>query len=145
MVECKDFDEKLLDYLYEELSAVERQACEQHLTGCARCQGELSSWGGVRRAARQLELVEPPAAVSAKLMYQAAQLAPRRRGKVWPLVRKVWQHPAYAMAACFLIVGGVTSWQILVHGELPMVTPALRGNPRSRGARGRRSPGGRQR
>ncbi|HEX2574254.1 MAG TPA: zf-HC2 domain-containing protein [Polyangia bacterium] len=128
MVECKDFDEKLLDYLYEELSPAERQACEQHLAGCVRCQGELSSFGGVRRAAQQLELVEPPAAVSAKLMYQAAQLAPRRRGgKVLPLVRKILQHPAYAMAACFLIVGGLTSWQLIVHGELPMATPAVQG------------------
>jgi hypothetical protein len=126
MLECKDFDEKLLDYLYEELPPVARQACEQHLAGCARCQGELGSFGGVRRAARQLELVEPPAAVSAKLMYQAAQLAPRRRGKVLPLVRKLWQHPAYAMAACFLIVGGVTSWQLIVRGEVPMAAPAVR-------------------
>lgn len=137
MVECKDFDDKLLDYLYEELPVAERQAYEQHLAGCARCQGELGSFGGVRRAAQQLELAEPPAAVSAKLMYQAAQLAPRRRGgKVLPLVRKLWQHPAYAMAACFLIVGGVTSWQLIVHGELPMPAPALQGKPAEQGGRG---------
>src|SRR5258706_307841 len=74
-LECKNIDEKLLDFLYEELPDGEREAFQTHVSGCARCQAELDSFGRVRSAAKSLALDEPPPAASAKLLYQAAQLA----------------------------------------------------------------------
>src|SRR5262245_64709425 len=109
-LECKHIDEKLLDFLYAELDTSEKQAFEAHVDGCARCRAELDAFGRVRHAARGLEMVEPPPAVSSKLVYQATQLVPR--GKVIPLWRRVLLHPAYAMAAGFLVVGGLTSYTL---------------------------------
>lgn len=121
--ECKEFDEKLLDYLYEELDAKEQAAWTAHLGGCARCRGEVESFGRVRTAVKGVTMVEPPQAVSAKLLYQAAQRAPR--GVVVPLFRRVANHPMYAMAASFLIVGGITGllWNTSLHREA-MEAPA---------------------
>ncbi len=112
-LECKNIDEKLLDFLYEELPEDETAAFREHVAGCARCQAELDSFGRVRTAAKSLALDEPPQAASAKLMYQAAQLVPR--GKVLPLFSKVIKHPAFAMAAAFVVVGGFASWQLFNH------------------------------
>jgi putative zinc finger protein len=49
--------ERLLDYLYDELPAAERMAFEVHLHGCAACRAELAALGGTRQA---LALWSPP-------------------------------------------------------------------------------------
>src|SRR4051812_7405316 len=128
-MECKNIDEKLLDFLYEELEQTEQEAFRAHLEGCARCQAEVNALGRVRQAARQITMVEPPSSVSAKILFQAAQHKPR--GKVVPLFRRMMSHPAYAMAAAFVIVGGVAGWQLMVHGELKGAAPAVETAPAS--------------
>ncbi|PYV08559.1 MAG: hypothetical protein DMG23_13260 [Acidobacteria bacterium] len=40
-MECKDLQERLLAYLYEELPSEERTVCDAHLAHCTQCQGEL--------------------------------------------------------------------------------------------------------
>ncbi|PYV08561.1 MAG: hypothetical protein DMG23_13270, partial [Acidobacteria bacterium] len=40
-MECKDLQERLLAYLYEELPAEDRAVCDAHLAHCAQCQSEL--------------------------------------------------------------------------------------------------------
>ncbi|MSP61941.1 MAG: zf-HC2 domain-containing protein [Myxococcales bacterium] len=112
--DCKSFDEKLLDYLYEELESREHETLKAHLEGCERCKMEMESFGRVRSAAKSLTMAEAPQAASAKLLYQAAQLAPRR-GVVIPLFKRVVHHPAYAMAASFVVVGGIAGWMLLNH------------------------------
>jgi anti-sigma factor RsiW len=49
--------ERLLDYLYNELSAEDRKAFEIHLNGCGACRGELAALGDTRHA---LALWSPP-------------------------------------------------------------------------------------
>jgi putative zinc finger protein len=125
--ECKTFDEKLLDYLYEELDEAERTALRSHVEGCARCKAEVESFGRVRSAVKSVALAEPPPAVSAKLMYQASQRARRAglRGVIVPLFQKMARHPVYAMAASFLVVGGVASvlWTSQDHRAMMQEAP----------------------
>ena len=135
-VVCKTVDEKLLDYLYEELTEVERRALEGHIVSCARCQAEVSAFGRVRSAARSVAMVEPPPAVSAKILFQAAQRKARGAGKVLPLLRKALHHPAYSMAAGFLLISGVAGYQILTRGGLAAPTFPIVASPKNEAAGG---------
>lgn len=116
MLECRDIDEKLLDYLYDELDAATREAFEAHVGGCLRCQGEVRAYQGVRREARKLADLEPPAGVTTALMREAVRA--QQRGQVLPFWRRILHHPAYAMAAALVVVGGIAGWQLWRQGHL---------------------------
>lgn len=69
---CKDVDEQLIDYLYDELDPAAEKAIAEHVEGCARCQGELAAYGRVRKAARAMPVEEPAPSLMASLMEAAA-------------------------------------------------------------------------
>ncbi|MDB4964548.1 MAG: hypothetical protein JWN44_237 [Myxococcales bacterium] len=105
-----DACEQLLDYVYGELDEARKRTFEEHLATCARCQTEAASFGRVRSAVKRvMPAVEPSGnvngALHAQLMHAAAQRKPRR-GALLSFPRKIVQHPAWAMAAMFTIVGG---------------------------------------
>lgn len=109
-----DEHERALDYLYGLLDGEDKARFEAHLAGCARCQAELDANGRVRQAAKSvLPPVEPTerltGALHAQLMHEAGKREPR--GKVLPFVRRLVRHPAYAVAAGLLIVGGAVGVQ----------------------------------
>ena len=102
--------EQLLDYVYGELDDAGKRGFEEHLGGCARCQTEVASLGRVRLAStRMLPSVEPTpqltGALHAQLMHAAAQRRPRR-GVLLGFPRRIAEHPAWAAAAMFAVVGG---------------------------------------
>ena len=104
-VDCHLLDERLMDYLYEELGTHEMDEMRAHVEGCPRCSAEVGRFRGVRKAVAQLELVEPPPAVSAKLMHQAAQSHKQsmwRRSRV--MRATVYAAPIVAMAAAFVLL-----------------------------------------
>jgi anti-sigma factor RsiW len=129
--------EQLLDYVYDMLDEPQKGAFEEHLATCARCQAEAASFGKVRQAtARLMPAVEPPAALTgalhAQLMHAAAQRKPAR-GKLLSFPRRVMQHPAWAAAAMFVIVGSAITLNA-VRGKLmmPMASaPALAPQPQA--------------
>lgn len=105
--------EQLLDYVYGELDEAGTRAFEEHLAGCARCQAEAKSFGRVRAASKKLmPTVEPSptlgGALHAQLMHAAAQRQPRR-GVLLAFPRKIVEHPAWAAAAMFAIVGSAVA------------------------------------
>lgn len=115
--------EQLLDYVYDMLDEAPKRAFEEHLATCPRCQAEAASFGKVRQAtARLLPPVEPPAALAgalhAQLMHAASQRKPAR-GKLLSFPRRVMQHPAWAAAAMFVIVGSAITLNA-VRGKLMM-------------------------
>ncbi len=117
--------EQLLDYVYDMLDGPQKAAFEQHLATCARCQAEAASFGKVRQAtAKLMPDVEPTAnltgALHAQLMHAAAQRKPSR-GKLLAFPRKIVQHPAWAAAAMFVIVGGAITINAL-RGNFAMPT-----------------------
>lgn len=71
-IDCDALDERLLDYLYEEIPDEERRAIDAHVAGCARCAAELAAFRRVQKAARALPLEEPSPNVSARLLEAAA-------------------------------------------------------------------------
>lgn len=124
-------DERILDYLYGELSDAERAAFEHRLSEDQELRAEVDALGGVRAAYKKLPPAEQSAdsaqRMTALLMQQAAQLhgggggTPDRKpdegeiGKVLPFgargrgLRRVLLHPASgvfaaaAVALCWVV------------------------------------------
>jgi hypothetical protein len=96
--------DKLLDYVYGELSGDDLEQFKLHLLTCEKCKLELAGLERVRSAVkRSLPQVEPPVDKMAQLMHAAAQQKPKR-GKVLMFARRMVSHPAYAAAAVFVLV-----------------------------------------
>jgi Putative zinc-finger len=96
--------DRLLDYVYGELSGDDLEQFKLHLLSCEKCKRELQGLERVRSAVKQsMPPVEPPVDKMAQLMLAAAQQKPKR-GKVLMFARRVVSHPAYAAAAVFVLV-----------------------------------------
>src|SRR5688572_24912829 len=116
MLQCKEIDELMMDWLYQELDTSSSQAVEAHVGGCARCTAEIGSLRRTREVFREMPSEEPPASLSAILLHEAARRAPAvatRREEVgfWERVRAWFQplvaHPAAAAMATLVLVAGV--------------------------------------
>src|SRR5215471_5260859 len=69
---CDDVNARLLDLVYGEGDARARQALQEHVDGCARCQGDLEALGRTRATVRaQLDDV-PPAGARGRILEAAA-------------------------------------------------------------------------
>jgi anti-sigma factor RsiW len=132
---CDEIKERLIDFLYGELSPADRAAFEAHLVGCDGCRREVESLGGTLTTARtavRSTLDDPPpsrvrvavleaarAAVGPAMLAAArtpvkpSEVAPK--GSFWDFVRhflrqRPWVLPGFAvasMAAVFFWVRGV--------------------------------------
>ena len=131
MLECRDIDELMMDWLYQELDPGRSSQVEEHVEGCARCAAEAGALGRTREMFRDLGPVEPPAAVSAILLHEAARRAPAAgapraaedaaggglldRLRAW--LRPIILHPAAAAAASVVVIAGVASALLLRGGS----------------------------
>jgi len=92
--------ELLIDYLYGELAASEREAFDRHLASCADCRDEVA---GLRGARTHFESWVPP---EPELGFQIV------RGLARPvsMSRRWWGlSPAWGLAAAALIVGAISA------------------------------------
>lgn len=117
MMQCRDIDELMMDFLYQELDASRAAAFQSHVGGCSRCNAELASLQRTRTAVRALPELDPPAAVTARLMHEAAKRAPRpaeERGGLLGWLGALWRpvamHPAFAAVAALVLIGGVAGY-----------------------------------
>jgi len=119
MLDCTKIDSLMMDWLYEELDESTTATFDQHVAGCAHCEGELASLQRTRSALKGLPEVEPPLALSNILLHEAAKSAPVSTAK-GPLDERdglftrfvawfgpVLRHPGLAAAACLVLVAGV--------------------------------------
>ncbi|MEZ4360692.1 MAG: hypothetical protein R3B48_10955 [Kofleriaceae bacterium] len=110
-----DFNALLLGALYGELSAVEESRLQAHLLAHPADEAVLRELAWTReiiRDAAGLAPVEPPQAISAILLQEAARRAPRRSTRRVSTSRRGWlaalfSHPAIAAAAMVVIVVGL--------------------------------------
>lgn len=118
MMQCRDIEELMMEYLYQELDAAQAEAFKAHVGGCARCGAELASLERTRLAVRSLPELDPPAAVTARLLHEAAKRArpapEEARGGIvgWiaSLFRPVALHPAFSAVAALVLIGGVAGF-----------------------------------
>jgi anti-sigma factor RsiW len=117
MMQCRDTEELLIDFLYEELDQPRRAELEAHVNGCSRCTAEVASMQRTRQAMRALPSLEPSSAVTARLLHEAARNAPKKPsesgggiiGWLGRLLQPAIAHPAWAAAASLVLVLAVTT------------------------------------
>lgn len=110
--DCTQIDELMMDFLYQELVGDELAAFRKHVSSCDRCTNELAQFQGVRSAARSLVEADPPPAVSARVMAQAAEaVRPSLASRAWTwlvgALGPMRAHPALAAATALVVVIGV--------------------------------------
>lgn len=141
MLQCRDIDALMVDWLYEELDALTSAPFEAHVDGCTRCRGELDSLAYTRAAMRDLPQEEPPSSITAILLHEAAKRAPAparaaaaplgddeaRRGFFgWlaSLLDPIVAHPAAAALATLVLVAGVAG-SMYLRGGPQVSTPQV--------------------
>jgi hypothetical protein len=114
-----DFNSLLIGALYGELSAVEESLLHVHLAahpGDQELLGELTRTREAIRTSAALALVEPPQAISALILQEAARRAPRQPrvgarssegGWVMRWASVLFAHPGWAAATMAVLVLGV--------------------------------------
>ncbi|HKE19254.1 MAG TPA: zf-HC2 domain-containing protein [Kofleriaceae bacterium] len=134
-------DELMMDWLYDELDPSSSARVAEHVDGCARCSAEVGALRRTRAAFRDLSDVEPPPAVSAILLHEAAlrspataAAAPPRAADSPPIwirlrdwLRPLALHPAATAMATLLLVAGVAGALYVRRGwniGSPMQVPA---------------------
>lgn len=135
MLDCSKIDELMMDWLYQELDESSSARIAEHVQGCARCAAEATALQRTREVFRELSPVEPPVAVSAILLHEAAKRAPaaapaRDAGDgFWARVRSwfrpIAMHPAAAAIATLVLVAGVAGTLYVRHGDEMTDTPDL--------------------
>jgi len=137
MLDCSKIDGLMMDWLYQELDESSSARVAEHVQGCPRCSAEASALQRTREAFRELSPVEPPVAVSAILLHEAARRAPAaaavpaRGGEdgFWARLRSwfrpIAMHPAAAAIATLVLVAGVAGTLYVRHGDEMTDTPDL--------------------
>ena len=103
-MKCPECDERLVDYLYNELAPHERLRMDEHFKGCAYCAKELSQLRFIRTSFQTLKDQEPPSLVHQRILAHSRDLAPQQRG-FW-LTRFMFK-PAAAMTLVLLMAAGI--------------------------------------
>ena len=118
----------MIDWLYGELDPDQAREVSSHLEGCARCQSEASAFERTRELLRDVPEVEPPGALSAMLIREAAARAPGAEragsresgggfgGWLSAFFRPL-MHPAAAAVASLVLVVGVAGTLYLTGDE----------------------------
>ena len=83
MCDYPNRDERILDYLYQELDSTERQAFDAHLGACVPCRGELAGLEAARGRLAEWAVPAVPAGIG--LSATVAPRAPRRAWQTWGL------------------------------------------------------------
>jgi hypothetical protein len=104
------YEDKLLEFAYGELSAREAAAVDAHVRGCARCTEVLTQINSVRTTMSRLPIVPAPEAGLESLLAYAEQTAKRnaegKKRAAW------WRRYLMPMAsAAALLLVGVVAWR----------------------------------
>jgi hypothetical protein len=134
MMDCKQINELLIDYLYQELDPGQAERFEAHLQSCARCAKEVSSYESTRAMMQDLPQVEPPLRLSEFLLSEAKRSVRPTSPDLWARVREAFRfvilHPAMTAAVTLVLVLGVSFYVYQrsspqsdrVRADLPLAT-----------------------
>jgi hypothetical protein len=124
MLERQDIDALLMGALYGELSPDESTRLEEHLSAHPQDRHVLDGLSRARQALKDSlvlsALAEPPAAVSAQLMQEAARRAPaprEQRAGFFAKLIALMRHPAFAAAAVIVLVAAVGGTLYMKNGD----------------------------
>jgi hypothetical protein len=133
MADCSTFDTLVVDWLYDELDPAEAARITRHVDGCAACWQTAESLVQVRALFRAMPEEEPPGAISARVLREAAAHAASRQGRglgqlvsawITGAFGRAWAHPAAAAVASLVLVAGVAG-ALFARGRLEMAAPRI--------------------
>lgn len=143
MLDRQDIDALLVGALYGELSSTEKERLNTHLEAHPADRNALDDLKSAQQVIRtkvassrifELQL-DPPQAISAQLLQEAALRAPKmkvpagdapaREGWFARFVQSFVRHPAMAAAATLVLVVGVAGSIYLRNGDKVMVEPTV--------------------
>jgi putative zinc finger protein len=131
MMQCREIDELMVDFLYQELDATQADAFHSHVDGCPRCGAELRSMQRTRQALRALPELEPSPAVSARLLHEASRRKPRAEeqgggilGWFQRFIAPIMAHPGLAAAASIALVVGIAGF-LRMRGKVDERAPTV--------------------
>src|SRR5690242_2594016 len=136
----QDIDALLIGALYGELTPADEARLQAHLESHPGDRGALDDLKTARQAVRESRVfdmqAEPPQAVSAMLLQEAARRAPRRvvrdDGKeswLTRFMRSFVMHPAMAAAATLVLVIGVAGTLYMTKGSGETAEPTKSQGP----------------
>lgn len=100
---CNEFNEKLFDYIDDELSDDEKNAMNEHLANCSSCRQKYQEYNSIISSLHDLPLEEPPRGYCKRLNIKLkASLADKKR-KNRNMIIKI----ASAAAVCVLAVTAI--------------------------------------
>ena len=74
-MDCRTCEPTLIDLVHDELATDAAEAAREHLASCASCQASFDKLVAAQQLAAQLQLLEPPQAVTARLLQLAEERA----------------------------------------------------------------------
>jgi anti-sigma factor RsiW len=138
VLERQDIDALLVSALYEELTPADEARLAMHLESHPGDRTALDDLKVARTAVRESRIFElqldPPQAVSALLLQEAARRAPKSvprrddaKAESWfqRFVRSFIAHPAMAAAATLVLVVGVAGTIYLKNGSMKVAQPTM--------------------
>jgi hypothetical protein len=105
------YEDKLLDYAYGELSASEATAVSEHAKGCTRCASHLAEIESTRSFMKQLAPVPAPLAGLDSLLAYAEQAAAKNAKSAKQSVPFFKRYFTPLLSAAALAVVGLVAWQ----------------------------------
>jgi hypothetical protein len=145
-LERQDIDALLVGALYGELTPADEARLAMHLESHPGDRTALADLKVARSAVRESRIFEvqldPPQAVSALLLQEAARRAPKlvvrddSKAESWfqRFVRSFIAHPAMAAAATLVLVVGVAGTIYLKKGDAQLAEPTVANTERGQGA-----------
>ncbi len=116
-----DFDAQLMDWLYGELDASGMARFEAHLDTHPQDKAEAEALRQTRLAFEELPQAEPPTAMTAMLMHQAATEA-QPKAKLWSTIAGFFEpvllHPAASAMATLVLLAGVAGALYVRNGDM---------------------------
>jgi hypothetical protein len=124
---CERIDQSLALYSYDELSAAERDAVEEHIASCQRCHQTLAELRGLQSLLVEYRVPEPPPDLLVRNRQRLEEALDREQAG-WRAMVRAWfgvatAHPARAMSAVTLVALGFSlGW--LLRPRVASVGPA---------------------
>jgi hypothetical protein len=114
---CNDCGKGLVAYLDRRANSAERQAIEQHLSGCADCRARAEEFRTLFSVMDEMPVIEPSFGFDGRVRQRIAA-EPKRRWFEWMVPQ-----PRLALSGAFLAVLAV--WMVKTAPMNPNVAPAV--------------------
>jgi len=123
-MDCRQFKEHMVGYLYQELTSEQLQQFKDHLNECDSCEDELNAFQSTKVLLKALPQLEPPSHLTQKLLFEAQR--PSFWGQIRLGIRALVLHPAMTAAAVLMLVIGISYYAYQGTSPIPQrIEPPL--------------------